>query len=163
MATRIIAVCALLLLGVAAAAGATTYPFICNLGYTVSTSGSGALNNTPRDRVCAVEVIFQNSGGSAATTRTYSCTVAASTSSCSATIDPSASSVPSGWTPAAAVTAPMHSSTEEANGCVYSIDNPFSTPPTQDPTASIVSGPMPGGTPTIDVTHYFDCTSVPTS
>jgi hypothetical protein len=161
MLTRSLCVCALLAIGIAAAAGATTYPFICNLGYTVSTSGSGALNDTPRDRVCAVEVVFENSSGTGATTRTYSCTVAASASSCSYTIDPSASSVPAGWTPTAAVTGPLHSSTEESNGCVYLIVNAFSSPPTQYPTATILTGPMGGMT--IDVIHYFDCTSVPTS
>lgn len=157
MLTKRLPVCALLLLGTAAAAGATTFPFTCSLGYEVSASGSGALNDTPRDRVCTAEIVFQNSSGSAETSRSYSCTIAASTSSCTTTIDPGASGVPSGFSPTAAVTAPMHSTTEETNGCTYLILDGFSTPPQLYPTAAVVTMPSLG----VDVLHYFDCTSVP--
>jgi hypothetical protein len=155
--TKISPVCAvLLLLGTAAAAGASTFPFTCSLGYEVSTV-SGALNDTPRDRVCTAEIVFENSGGTSETSRSYSCTVAASTSSCTVTIDPSASGVPAGFSPTAVVTAPMHSATEENNGCTYLILNGFSAPPTLYPTATIFTSPSLE----VVVLHYFDCTSVP--
>jgi hypothetical protein len=152
---RFLLVCALLL-AIAVPASAT-FPFTCDLGYEVSTSGSGALHDTPRDRVCTAEIVFQNSTGTASTTRDYSCTVLANASSCSTTIDPSASGVPAGFSPTAAVTAPMHSSTEENNGCTYLILNSFATPPTRYPTATVYT------TPSLQVVvlHYFDCTSVP--
>jgi hypothetical protein len=155
MLTKSLSVCALLLLVTAAAAGATTFPFTCDLGYEVSTSGSGALHDTPVDRVCTAEIVFSSGGGY--TTRTYSCTVAASTSSCTTTVDPSASSVPAGFAPTAAVTAPLHSSTEESNGCTYLITNGLSTPPTTYPTATVYTSPSLE----VVVLHYFDCTSVP--
>lgn len=155
MPRKILSLCALLTGAIATTAVATTFPFTCNLGYEVSTSGSSALHDTPQDRVCAVEIVYSN--GSGATTRTYSCTVAASTSSCTVTIDPSASSVPSGFSPTSAVTAPLHSSVEESNGCVYLIVDPFSTPPGRYPSATVLTMPSLE----VVVTHYFDCTSVP--
>ncbi|HTQ79799.1 MAG TPA: hypothetical protein VMM92_07370, partial [Thermoanaerobaculia bacterium] len=132
-------------------------PFTCSIGYVVSTSGSGALHDTPRDRVCTAEIVYKDSTGSASTTRDYSCVVLANNSSCTATIDPSASSVPTGFSPAAVVTAPLHSSTEEDNGCTYLILDSFATPPTRYPSATISTMPSLQ----VFVLHYFDCTSVP--
>ena len=92
---------------------ATNLPILCNLDYYVST-GSAAISATPRDRVCAVKVIFSN--GSGTTGRTYSCTISTGQTSCSLTADPSASGVPTGFTPQSAYTASLYSSTEEGSG-----------------------------------------------
>jgi hypothetical protein len=125
---------------------ATNLPILCNLDYYVST-GSAAISATPRDRVCAVKVIFSNGGGT--TGRTYSCTVPTGQTSCSLTADPSASGVPTSFTPQSAYTAPLYSSTEEDSGCVY--DPGY-------PSAQIST--MMGNTQLI-VHHRFDCTSAP--
>lgn len=153
--------CALLCAGLSAvAARATTYQFSCSIGYMVSTQ-NGSLSSTPIDRVCTAQVVFMNAGRSGETSRSYSCTVLAGTSSCSLTIDPAASGVPAGFTPAAVATAPLHSATEESNGCTYLILDGFANPPQLYPSATVLTGPMPGMPPLIDVLHYFDCTTRP--
>jgi hypothetical protein len=147
--SRILRVAPLLLalsLASAGMANATSLPILCNLDYYVST-GSASLSATPRDRVCAVQVIFSNGGGT--TSRTYSCTVATGQTSCSLTVNPAASSVPSGFTPQSASTAPLYSSTEEDAGCVYDAGYP----------SAQISTMM--GTTSLTVHHRFDCTSTP--
>ena len=84
---------------------ATNLPILCNLDYYVS-MGSAAISATPRARVCAVKVIFSN--GSGTTGRTYSCTISTGQTSCSLTADPSASGVPTGFTPQSAYTASLY-------------------------------------------------------
>jgi hypothetical protein len=125
---------------------ATSLPITCFLDYYVSTS-SGALSATARDRVCPVKVIFSN--GSGTTGRTYSCTVLNGGTSCSITVDPSASGVPSGFTPQSAYTASIYSGTEEGLGCVYDVDYPYAQ----------VSTMM--GSTQVFAHHRFDCTSHP--
>ena len=134
-----------LFLAVAGIAQASSLPIYCNLDYYVST-GSGALSATPRDRVCPVKVIFSNGAGS--TGRTYACTVLAGQTSCSMTVNPQASGVPSSFTPQSAYTTFLHSSTEEDNGCVYDPGYPSAVIDTMMGTQVIVG-------------HRFDCTQLP--
>ncbi|HSS47613.1 MAG TPA: hypothetical protein VLX28_01580 [Thermoanaerobaculia bacterium] len=135
-----------LFLAVAGIAQAGSLPIYCNLDYYVSTV-SGMLSETPRDRVCPVKVTFSNgSGGS--TERTYGCTIPAGQFSCSVTVDPQASGVPTGWAPQSVYTTLLHSSTEEDNGCVY--DPGY-------PSAQILT--MMGTQ--VNILHRFDCTTRP--
>jgi hypothetical protein len=124
---------------------ATSLPITCDLDYYVSTSGAG-LSATARDRVCPVKVIFSNGAGT--TGRTYSCTVLSGNTSCSITVDPSASGVPSGFTPQSAYTAAIYSGTEEGLGCVYDVGYPYAEVDTMLSTQVIAH-------------HRFDCTSAP--
>lgn len=134
-----------LLLAVAGIAQAGSLPITCNLDYYVSTV-SGALSATPRDRVCPVKVTFSNGSGS--TGRTYSCTVLAGQTTCSVTVDPQASGVPTGWGPQSVYTSLLHSSTEENNGCVYDPGYPSAT-------ISTMFGTQ------VFILHRFDCTTRP--
>ena len=69
--------------------------------------------------------------------------------SCSLTVNPAASSVPTGFTPQSATTAPLYSSTEEDAGCVYDAGYPSAQLNTMMGTTSLI------------VHHRFDCTSTP--
>lgn len=134
-----------LCLAAAGIAQAGSLPITCNLDYYVSTV-SGALSATPRDRVCPVKVTFSNGAGS--TDRTYACTILAGQTSCSVTVDPQASGVPTSFTPQSAYTALLRSSTEEDNGCVYDPGYPSATINTMLGTQ-------------VFVLHRFDCAQRP--
>ena len=139
---------------------ASTFPFTCTLDYMVSTD-SGMLSDTPVDRVCTAQIVFMDSTHSGETSREYACTVAAGTSSCTATIDPSLSGVPSSFSPTAVATAPLYSSLEESHGCTYAILDGFATPPQLYPSAQVMTMPMPMSGLQVNVIHRFDCTSRP--
>ena len=126
----------------------TTLPITCFIDYYVSTQDA-SLSATPRDRVCAVKVIFSDGYGT--TGRTYSCVVPEGQFSCSITIDPAASWVPASFVPHSAYTASLYSSTEEAAGCVYDPDYPSAQ-------VNTMMGMMP---PQVFAGHRFDCTSRP--
>jgi hypothetical protein len=146
---------ALLAFALTSVANAATFPITCTLQYQVSTAG-GSAYNTPADRVCTAEIVFQNSTHTAAKTRTYSCTIPAGNVDCTTIVDPTASGVPSSYTPVSVVTAPLHSSIEELHGCTYQVLNALVTPPTLYPQVLIETDTLE-----VVVNHYFDCTSVP--
>ncbi len=123
----------------------TTLPITCNLDYYVSTE-SGQLSETPGARVCPVRVTFANGG---TTTRTYACTVPAGQFSCSLTVDPQASGVPTGFTPQSAATSLLYSDTEQDNGCIYDPGYP----------SAQVNNMM--GNIQVIVLHRFDCATRP--
>jgi hypothetical protein len=65
--------------------------------------------------------------------------------------------VPASFLPFSAVTAPLHSATEENNGCTYLfVSGEGTSNPQLYPTAEVVHSPTQ-----VIVLHYFDCTSVP--
>src|ERR1700753_2452903 len=146
---------ALLACGLTPSADPATSPTTCTTQYQVSTAG-GTLYNTPIDRVCTAEIVFQNSTHTAAKTRTYSCTIPAGNVDCTTIVDPTASGVPSSYSPVSAVTAPLHSSIEELHGCTYQVLNAFTSPPILYPQVLIETDTLE-----VIVNHDFDCTSVP--